>query len=191
MNVEMILRQVPLFKDLVMDTILFESKYPVLFTCKNGSDIYLFSCCLVNAKCIKWIATKTNYDTLIQLLQDKITIRESFLDVTEEIIVVEYDGNDVHYEVLKNGLVPSELLPTAGEYMDVEDDEFAEEIAVFESRNKNFEYKISPRINNFYIFTYRDEKITLSDEYFNTDFISGNETIFGIKKISDRSVAYA
>ena len=109
MNVEMILRRIPLFKNLAMDTILFESKYPVLFTCRNDRDIYLFSCCLMNAKCVKWIATKTNYDTLIQLLQDKITIQESFFCVTEEIIVVEYDGNDLHYEVVKNGLVSSEL----------------------------------------------------------------------------------
>ena len=74
--------------------------------------------------------------------------------------------------------------------MDVEDDEFAEEIATFESRNKNFEYKISPRINNFYIFTYKNKNITLSDEYFIMDFVSGKETIFGMNKITNHSVIY-
>lgn len=151
MNVEMILKKIPIFDDLILDTILFESKYPVLFTCRNANDIYLFSCCLVNAAIVKWIATKTNYESLIRLLQNKITIRDAFIDGCEEKIMIEYDGVNVGYKEVDKKLVPEALLPTSGEYMDAEEDEFEEEIAVFESRIKNVEFRIKPRISNFYI----------------------------------------
>ena len=55
MNVEEILRKIPAFRSIRLDTVLFESKYPVMFTCRNGEDIYLFICCLVSADKIKWI----------------------------------------------------------------------------------------------------------------------------------------
>ena len=42
MKIEKIFRNIPKFHDIVLDKILFESKYPVLFTCKNEQDIYLF-----------------------------------------------------------------------------------------------------------------------------------------------------
>lgn len=79
MNVEKIFQRIPDFKNIIVDTILFESKYPVLFTCKNENDIYFFICCLVNASVVKWIGTKTDYDTLIELLENKVTIRTAFL----------------------------------------------------------------------------------------------------------------
>ena len=41
MNVEKIFRQVAAFSGIVLDKILFESKYPVMFTCKKDNDIYL------------------------------------------------------------------------------------------------------------------------------------------------------
>ena len=67
MNVEEILRKIPAFRSIRLDTVLFESKYPVMFTCRNGEDIYLFICCLVSADKIKWIGTKTNYNTIIRI----------------------------------------------------------------------------------------------------------------------------
>ena len=80
MNVEKLFRQISSFNELNMDTILFESKYPVLFTCTQGQDVYLFSCCLVNASVVKWIGTKTDYEILIQLLEEKITSQDAFLN---------------------------------------------------------------------------------------------------------------
>lgn len=191
MNVEMVLKKVPIFSDLVLDTVLFESKYPVLFTCKNENDVYLFSCCLLNTVKAQWIGTKTNYEILIKLLQNRITIREAFLDGCEEKIIVEYDGKDVQYKIVNKTLVALELLPTAGEYMDAEEDEYVEEIAVFESRSRNLEFRIKPRISNFYIFTYRRENVVLADEFFNVDSKLKNDRIFDFRKISNCNIAYA
>lgn len=61
MNVEKIFRKIAAFRGIVLDEILFESKYPVMFTCKKDNDIYLFICCVVNADIIEWIGTRTDY----------------------------------------------------------------------------------------------------------------------------------
>ena len=55
-----------------------------MFTCKNGEDVYLFICCLVNFEKIQWIGSKTTYENLIELLKNEITIRKAFLNVTNE-----------------------------------------------------------------------------------------------------------
>ncbi len=122
-------------------------------------QVYRLFGCLVNAKIVKWIGTKTNYDTLIKLLQNKITIREAFLEVNKEKIVIEYDGQDVLYNVVDKTLVPLELLPTDEEYMNAEEDEYAEEIAEFEDRKGNLEFRIVPRINSYYVVAYRCKNI--------------------------------
>lgn len=158
LNIEKVFSNVPRFKNISLDKVLFESKYPVMFTCKNDNEIYLFICCLVNSNSIKWIGTKTNYDILIAMLENKVTIRNAFLSVTDEKIVIEYDGDKVTYSILKSDNIQKDLLPTAGEYMDAEDDEYIREITEFKLRNDNIEYKIQPLINN-YIFIYYPEKM--------------------------------
>ena len=134
MDVEKIFRQNPLLEEITMDRILFESKYPVLFTCTNGQKVYLFSCYLVNASVIKWIGAETNYEALIQLLEDKITIREAFLNGEKAKLLIEYDGKEVRCDFVAKEQIPHELLPTTGEYMNAEDDEFLEEITYFKKK---------------------------------------------------------
>ena len=148
MEIEKIFRKIPDFQKVILDVILFESKYPVLFTCKNDKDIYLFICYYVNSEKIKWIGTRTTYDNLIDLLENKITIRDAFLNVTNNKIMIVYDGK-------KAGEIPDEVLPTIGEYMDAEDGEYEEEIVEFKKRNKNIEYVIQPQISKFLIFRYK------------------------------------
>ena len=117
-------RKISNFQKVILDTILFESKYPVLFTCKNDKDIYLFICCFVNFEKIKWIGRRTTYDNLIDLLENKITIRDAFLNGTNNKIMIEYDGKEVEYELKKSSEIPDEILPTVGEYMDAEEGEY-------------------------------------------------------------------
>ena len=191
MNVEKIFRQVAAFSGIVLDKILFESKYPVMFTCKKDNDIYLFICCMVNADIVEWIGTRTDYDTLIGLLENKITIRDAFLNVTDKKYLVKYDGLKVSYTETKAESIPDKLLPSAGEYMDAEEGEYAEEIKIFESRNKNFEYRIQPCLNSFWVLNFLVENINLSDDYFNTDFRFSGEISFNIGEIVNRNVKYA
>lgn len=164
MKIENVFRKIPDFCNIVLDTILFESKYPVMFTCKNKSDLYLFICCLVNAEKVEWIGTMTTYDNLIELLENKITIRDSFLNVAENKIIISYNGKEVDYKIVKGSDVPDNLLPTAGEYMEAEEGEYEEEIALFKQQNANIEYLIKPRINRFVAFHYKGQSILLTDD---------------------------
>lgn len=172
MKIENIFKSIPEFHNIVVDTILFESKYPVMFTCKNGKDVYLFICCLITADKAEWIGTKTTYDNLIELLENKITIRAAFLNVTEDKIVIVYDGKKVNYRVEKSWDIPENLLPTAGEYMDAEADEYAEEIDVFRTRNATIEYTIQPRTNRLFILRFHGKGVWVSDHY---DFMDSDE----------------
>lgn len=137
MNIEKIFRKIIEFEKLTIDTVLFEGKYPILFTCKNGDDIYLFICCLVHAELMKWIGTQTDDNTLIELLENMVTIRDAFLGVTDEKIMIEYNGQTVNYSKLKSEEIPKDLLPSDGEFMDAQEGEFAEEIAAFKLRSEN------------------------------------------------------
>lgn len=190
MEVERIFNKVPMFKDLKLDIVLFESKYPVLFTCINENEVYLFSCCLVNAKVAKWIGTKTDYETLIKLLQNTITIREAFLSVSDEKIIIEYDGLNVQYNIVDKMCVPTELLPTAGEYMDAEENEYEDEIADFKTRSRNVEFKIKPCISRLYIVTYCDKQVAVSDDFFKVDFGFENKIMSDFKIVTKCDTAY-
>ena len=92
MNIEKIFNESGLFKNIKIDTILFEERYPVLFTCLEGDRVYLVICSEVTATKVVWICTETNYDILIQLLKDEMTIRDAFLGYTDEKKVIEYFG---------------------------------------------------------------------------------------------------
>lgn len=193
MKVEKLFRQIPIFENMNMDLVLFESHYPVLFTCTNGNDVYLFSCCLVNSKIAKWIGTKTDYKILIELLSNQITIQEAFLNKDEKKVIIEYNGESVICKSVEKDEIPVALLPTAGEYMDAEDDEFSEEIAIFKSREKNSEYKIIVPKKSYRALYYAGKIITLPDEYYETenDEDSKDNMLLKIRSISQKHMAYA
>ena len=46
------------------------------------------------------------------------------------IIIIEYNGKETDYKIVKGNDVPEDLLPTAGEYMEAEGDEYEEEIRI-------------------------------------------------------------
>lgn len=184
MKIENIFRKISTFEKLEMDTILFEAKYPVLFTCIVEKEVYLFSCYSVNAKAIKWIGTKTNYETLLDLLRNKITIRDAFLSVTNTMVMIQYDGKEPHMDMVEKNLVPSEFLPTVGEYMDAEEDEYSEEIAAFELRNRTIEFKISLPTKKLYRFSYKGVISVLPDAYFANEESYDYGMSFGIKKVA-------
>lgn len=191
MKVENIFRSIPDFSSIVLDKILFESKYPVMFTCKNEKDVYLYICCLVTADKVEWIGTKTTYDNLIRLLENKITIREAFLNITEDKIIIDYNGKNVEYRIEKGSNIPENLLPTADEYMDAEDDEYAEEIATFRRRNTNIEYVIKPRVNKFFVFRYSGKSVLISDDVFSIDLDVEDVMQYKMEKIHNKKMVFA
>ena len=190
MKIESIFRKIPEFHDICLDIVLFESRYPVLFTCRNGQEVYLFICCLVTGDKAEWIGTKTTYDNLIGLLKNKITIRDAFLNITENKIIVDYDGQNVNYKIEKASNVPENLLPAAGEYMDAEEDEYAEEIAVFKRRNADTEYVIKPQIHKYVALQYERKSVSMPDDIFVGDVDSQNGVWYRIGKVYHQKVAF-
>lgn len=83
---------------------------------------------------MSWIGTVTDYDNLIQLLQNKVTIRDAFMAVTEDKMMITYDGYQTMFRLVKRDRIPEDILPTDGEFMDADEDEFSEEIAEFRFR---------------------------------------------------------
>lgn len=134
MDVEKILRKIPKFSQIKLDVILFEGAYPILFTCENGSEIYMFICCEFDGQNVKWIASKTDYKNLINLLKDRISIRESFLNGANTMFAIDFNGVDIFFKELLKSEVDSNILPSDGQYMKAEEGEFSEEIFVFEER---------------------------------------------------------
>lgn len=65
---EEILQNVPELKGIRLDMVLFEAKYPIIFTCKNENQKYLFSCCAYTSNEIKWIGVKTDSNTVLRMV---------------------------------------------------------------------------------------------------------------------------
>lgn len=123
------------YGQLYMDKVLFESYFPIIFTCKNDkNDIFICVCCQSNEKGCKWLMGKTTSRNIIRLLQDEITVRQLLLEYSSEKISVDYVGNE--YAVSYNNSdwdENSSYLPKDDSYMYAEDGEFANEIVYFSS----------------------------------------------------------
>ena len=161
MQIEKIFGEIPIFQDIKMDKILFESSYPILFTCIEHRNIYLFICCVNNSDETKWIGTKTSYPNLIELLTNEITIRDVFANVTDKKFLITKKVTGVNFNEVDFKDLPQDLLPTAGEFLETESGELEEEILCFEERmesekmdkgeNKEKKYpSLKERIEKYY-----------------------------------------
>ena len=133
---------------LKLDKIFFESYYPILFTCiGEKKDIFLCVCCQADLDVKKWLITDVSPRTIIELLSNKITLRESFLKDGGSKYTIIYNMEDENFEIEENNIKDwdeesSIDLPTAGEYMDAEEDEFLEEIEYFKDIGIHYEDQI-------------------------------------------------
>lgn len=128
------------YGQLYIDKILFESYFPVIFTCVNDSkEIFICVCCQNNEKGCKWLIGKTNGTSIVRMLRDEITIRQLLLecssgkisvDCTENEFSVAYDNSDWNEN--------SSFLPKDDSYMYAEDGEFEDEIIYFSSVDSVF-----------------------------------------------------
>lgn len=122
---------------LFYDKIIFESYYPIFFSCKNeNGDLFLGVCCQYDEKQEKILLTKTTPEIIIKVLSDEITLRDSFLQDKES----RYSINTIKKEItcVKDDPVDwdaenSIYLPTPNEYMEVEEGEFDEEIEYYKT----------------------------------------------------------
>jgi hypothetical protein len=92
----------------------------------------------------------------------------------------------VNCKCVKSYDIPDSILPTAGEYMDAEPDEYEEEIAVFRMRTKNLELVIEPHINILYMVDYKNKNIMLPDSDYDIRFKMEDMAVYKVKKSNQR-----
>lgn len=123
--------------NLKIDVVLFESYYPILFTCINEKkELFLCVCCQSNSQGRKWMITKTTPKVVIEMLNNKIMLRKAFLEFPKIQITVFEQGGII--SIIKNDEAEwdydsSKSLPDKDEYMDSEEGEFEEEISYYKS----------------------------------------------------------
>lgn len=130
------------YGQLYMDRVLFESYFPIIFTCVNkNKDVFIGVCCQNNEKGCKWLLGKTTGMSIVKMLRDEITIRRLLLEYSSGRIsvdhvanesVVTYDGSDWSED--------SPYLPKEDSYMYAEDGEFEEEIDHFSAMDSHIQY---------------------------------------------------
>ncbi len=130
------------YGQIYIDKVLFESYFPVVFTCLNDKkDVFIGVCCQNNEKGCKWLLGKTNGISLIRMLRDEITIRQLLLEYSSGKISVDYVEN--RYTISYNNSdwdESSPYLPKEDSYMYAEDGEFDDEINYFSLIDNDVHY---------------------------------------------------
>ena len=117
------------YGELYIDKIFFESYYPIIFSCVNShGDLFLVVCSQNNRSDIKGLIARTNPEDIIQLLSDKITIRELLLNASEKFSVDYQKGKYIVNESTTDFDEDSLFLPAEDSFMEAEDGEFDEGI---------------------------------------------------------------
>lgn len=122
---------------LYWDMILVEMKDPILFTCNDDDgNYYICSCPKSDSEVCEWVIVPTTSSDIIELLTNKITIRQIFDKCETPCFFATQCANETNSNVSKIGIqdLPDEVLPTPGFYMDAEPSEFSEEIDVLMMR---------------------------------------------------------
>lgn len=124
---------------LEIDQIFVEYIYPVLFTCIDESDnLYIVACYSADAEKAEWIIAETSPEDVIKLLTNKLSIREMFMK-SVCWTAIQYAGAE-YPTCTKTAFanLDPKVLPTAGEYMDADPDEFDEEIKLMKKRERDY-----------------------------------------------------
>lgn len=154
--------------DLNIDYIIFDYEYPVLFTClDNKNNLYLCVCCDIRNE-QRWIITTINEDTLINMLSDKITIRDAFVIEKFDHYLVKYYGPNKPEECIKVFVsdIPTEDLPMEEEVIEADEGEFDQYIEVLRKRKLIFKYILSLDANEN--FATEQKKIKKYNNCFNS-----------------------
>lgn len=127
--------KLPRIGSLWYENIFVSETNPILYTCvdkQNNHYICLFS--VESAKLRKWLISPVEIQAIVDMLEDKITIRECLAqrkNKNPNKYTVVQVGNKLSClinEPVDWDYGASKVLPTKGAYMEAEEDEFKEEI---------------------------------------------------------------
>lgn len=169
-------KNVPCLGDLVMDYIIYEYDYPVLFICKNGdSRFYLCDCC-DTYKEQRWLIAPITLERIEQLLGDKITIREAFENATGQCCVATWSIGELHekYKIINSKEFLQEDLPEEGAYVEADEGEHQEYIECIKFR---INYRIQRMIERKMSFC--GGNVNNNEDFYNLTYQYENEPIIG------------
>lgn len=111
---------------LYYDRILFESYWPIIFSCKSNTDEhYICVCCQNNNSGIKWLVGKTDVTNIISLLEGDISLRDLLLKHTETKISIDYKEGKFSLAYNNDDWNDDSIyLPKIDSYMDADPGEF-------------------------------------------------------------------
>lgn len=124
--------------ELKLDLVLVDFIYPVLFTCLDEFDnMYIAACYRADGQSREWVIADTTPGKVVSLLKNEIQIREMFLHVSlwNAVLLAEDDFPNIRPVTAKE--LDANVLPTAGEYMDADSDEFESEIEELSKRARS------------------------------------------------------
>ena len=118
---------------LYLDKIIVEGAYyPQLFTCFSDSgNLFLCVCFQKNAEGVGYLLARTTPENIIDLLTNRITLRDSFLiDIKDKYLIFQKDEKTLITSESKQTLISSreKYLPDEGEFLDSDKNEFTDEI---------------------------------------------------------------
>lgn len=128
-------KDVPEYGDLHVDYILVDYVYHLLFTLKNNNGNYFICTCFDTRGSQQWLLSPIPVKGLLDLLQNRIPIKAAFLE-TEKTMHVElnYETREEVFTVIPKETVPAEWLPTAGEYLNPDPNEYDDYVKILTSK---------------------------------------------------------
>jgi len=125
------------YGQLRIDKIFFEADYPILFTCINSSnELFICVCCQSNRNGRKWLLSTTNTSSIIKLLENRIPMRQIFIENPDcRITISEYNGTvNIIFDNEADWADNSIFLPKQGEFLNPDPQEFDEEIRYYREK---------------------------------------------------------
>ncbi len=115
------------YGELYIEKVFFESYYPIIFSCVNRQrDLFLVVCSQNDRSGIKWLIPRTSPEDIIQLLSNKITIRNLLLKAADKFSIDYQKGKYIINESTTDFDEDSLYLPAEDSFMEAEDGEFDE-----------------------------------------------------------------
>ena len=120
---------VPFYGNLIVEKVLVDYIYPLLFVLKNSKNQRCLSLCFDTRGSQQWLVVPISKQTLVRLLKDKITLDSPFKSCKFAIHAVrDYTSKTDSYKRISLKDIPKEILPLPNEYLEADVGEFQEYI---------------------------------------------------------------
>ena len=129
------------YGQLFIDRIIFETFYPIIFTCKNNKNDYFICVCYQNnSEGCNWLVGKTTPKHIIELLENEITVREILTENSTDKYSVCMKNQKYDVKKEKDEWEDESCLPKVDSYLDPDEGEFDEEIKYYQDIGLDLDY---------------------------------------------------